>query len=378
MSLKTLAARLQYDGYMGDSSSIGRIQQQKLRSFKAALKGSYQSRPIETERGAYRALINSDNLKADYDRKIISAEWDSGLDSGKVFRCLDDDTHWLVYLPYLTETAYLHSEIIRCRYTLDINGKKYWIYFQGPTETDINWYTKQGIEFSEPNLSGTIYITKDENTTDFFDRFDLIKIDGRRWQVEVVDRISVPGVLELEVGEYFNNKFEDLPEVHMESCDEIMGRKQVNQQETVGYQIQEKYYNPNYHWEIRGNNRVVVEEELENSRIAKVKVYEGAIGSFQVVYGDKKSGYHIDVSINRLCNPIKGPQKVYSYDNVYYTIDNNDGNWYVYPTTVARITEETEDGIKVRVLAEQKSEFTVEHVADNGETDLLTVTVKTP
>lgn len=378
MSIKTLAARLQYDSYNGDASSIGRIQQQKLRSFKAALKNSYQSRPIETDRGAYRALINSDNLKADYDRKIISAEWDSGLDSGKVFRCLDDDTHWLVYLPYLTETSYLHSEIIRCRYTLEINGQLYWIYFQGPTETDINWYTKQGIEFSEPNLSGTIYITKDQNTTEFFDRFDLIKIDGRRWQVEVVDRISVPGVLELEVGEYFNNKFEDLPEVHKESCDEIMGRKQVNQQETVGYQIPDKYYNPNYHWEIRGNNRVVIEEELENGRIAKVKVYEGAIGGFQVVYGDKHSGYHTDVTINRLCNPIKGPQTVYSYDNVYYTINNNDGKWYVYPTTIAKIIDDTEDGIKVRVLAEQKAEFTVEHVADNGETDLLVVQVKTP
>ena len=51
MSIKTLAARLQYDSYNGDASSIGRIQQQKLRSFKAALKNSYQSRPIETDRG---------------------------------------------------------------------------------------------------------------------------------------------------------------------------------------------------------------------------------------------------------------------------------------------------------------------------------------
>ena len=377
MSIKTLSARLHYDGYNGDSSYLGRIEQQKLRSFQAALKASYQSRPIETDRGAYRALINSDNLKADYDRKIISVPWESGLDSGSVFRCLDDDTHWLIYLPYLTETAYLHSEIIRCRYTLEINGKSYWIYFQGPTETDINWYTKQGVEFSEPNLSGTIYITKDENTTEFFDRFDLIKIDGRRWQVEVVDRISVPGVIEIEVGEYFNNKYEDLPEIHREDCDEIMGRKQVNQNETIGYEIQERYYNPDYHWSIRGNSRVEVIEEKENGRIAVVKVYEGAIGSFQVIYGDKNSGYHIDVSINRLCQAIKGPRETSSYDKVFYSIDDTGGSWYVYPANVARITEENKDGIKVQVLSKKNSEFTVEYIRKDGETELLSVKVKT-
>lgn len=42
MSLKTLAARLQYDG--GDA--LGRINMQKLRSLKAALKNDYNSRQI--------------------------------------------------------------------------------------------------------------------------------------------------------------------------------------------------------------------------------------------------------------------------------------------------------------------------------------------
>lgn len=378
MSIKTLAARLHYDGYRGDDSSLGRIEQQKLRSLKAALKASYQSRPIETDRGAYRALINSDNLKSDYDRKIVSTEWDSGLESGSVFRCIDDDTHWLVYLPYLTETAYLHSEIIRCRYTLTINDKLYWIYFQGPTETDINWYTKTGVTFNEPNLSGTIYITKDDNTNYYFDRFDKIKIDGRTWQVEVVDRISVPGVLELEVGEYFNNKYEDIPEIRKENCDEIMGRTQVDQDEVVGYEIQAKYYNPEYHWSIRGNNRVEVIEEKENGKIALVKIHAGAIGGFQVVYGDKNSGYHFSVSINRLCHKIKGPDKVYSFDRVYYTIDDNQGNWYVSPGDIAKIIEETDEGIKVEVLATKRSEFQVEHLSLNGETDVLSVEVRTP
>ncbi len=364
-------------GYDGDSSFIGRMQQDKLRAFKAALKASYQSRPIETERGAYRALINSDNLKSDYDRKIVSVDWSSGLDSGKTFRCLDDNSVWLVYLPYLTETVYLHSEIIRCRYTLEVNGRTYWVYFQGPTETDINWYIKSGINFNEPNLSGTIYITKDENTEEFFDRFDKIKIDGRRWKVDVVDRISVPGIIELEIEEDFTNDLEDLPEVIQESCDEIVGRSQVNQNETVGYMIQEKFYNPKYSWSIRGNNRVKILETKQDGRLVTVKIHQGAIGSFQIIYGDKKTGYHFNVSISRLCHVIQGPQKAFSYDMLYYSAKEKGGNWYVYPTTVARITEEDEDGVKVQVLANTNTNFTVEYVLQNGETDLLEVEVDT-
>jgi hypothetical protein len=43
----------------------------------------------------------------------------------------------MVYLPVLTETAYLRSEIIRCRYVLEIDGEKYRIAFRGPEETDL-------------------------------------------------------------------------------------------------------------------------------------------------------------------------------------------------------------------------------------------------
>lgn len=132
MSFSTLAARLQYNG----GNQLERIKKNKLRSFKSALKNSYNTRMIKTLLGsAFPCLINSDDLKSDYDKKIISVEFDSRLEAGDTFECLDDGTHWMIYLPYLTETAYLRSQIIRCRYTLDIDGVNYWIYFQGPTET---------------------------------------------------------------------------------------------------------------------------------------------------------------------------------------------------------------------------------------------------
>ena len=48
MSLKTLSARLQYNG--GDK--LGRINLQKLRSLQAALRDDYQSRLIKTPKHA--------------------------------------------------------------------------------------------------------------------------------------------------------------------------------------------------------------------------------------------------------------------------------------------------------------------------------------
>lgn len=122
MSIKTLAARLEHQG--GDH--LGRINQQKLRSLQAALKNDYNSRLIKTPlHAAWPALINTNNLKPDYDKKILSVEYAAELEAGDVFEVLDDHTHWMVYLPILTETAYLRSEIIRCRYTLAIDDEIY-------------------------------------------------------------------------------------------------------------------------------------------------------------------------------------------------------------------------------------------------------------
>lgn len=124
MSLQTLSSRIQYAG----GNSLQRINKTKLLSLKAALKNDYQSRMIKIDDGAvFRCLINNNQsgLKSDYDKKYISIPFDSGLDAGDTFECLDDNTHWMIYLPILTETAYLRSEIIRCRYTLNIANKDY-------------------------------------------------------------------------------------------------------------------------------------------------------------------------------------------------------------------------------------------------------------
>jgi len=53
----------------------------------------------------------------------------------------------------------------------------------GPNETDALWNVKKGVVWNDLNYSKLLYITKDENTLAFFQRFDKITINGQPWEV---------------------------------------------------------------------------------------------------------------------------------------------------------------------------------------------------
>lgn len=374
MSIKTLAARTQYLG----GNQLDRINKQKLRSFQAALKNDYQTRYIKTNNhAAWPCLINKNSLKSDYDKEYISVEYAAGLEAGDTFECLDDGSHWMIYLPIITETAYLRSEIIRCRYTLDIDGEKYWVYFQGPTETDLRWFIKNQINVNELNLSGTIYIKNDEKTKKFFKRFTHLKLDGHVWEVQVTDAISVPGILELEIQEYYDNSIAELPEIKVDQetpLNVIKGQTVVKQNSIIGYMIDNAAYDPNIEWEVRDNPRVKIEEILDNGRICKVKIFAGAVKTFRIYYGEQ----FLEVTIDWQKPIIQGPQEVYPYDihtyfikklpegeKVEFSIDNNN----------AQIINTEKDSCQVEIVSSKKGKFTLFAKYVDIETS-LPVTIK--
>lgn len=374
MSIKTLAARVQYAG--GDQ--IGRMNKQKLKSLQWALKNDYNTRMIKTpNKVAVPCLINTGNLKSDYDKKYISVEFSSGLEAGDTFEILDDGTHWMIYLPILTETAYLRSEIIRCRYQLEIDGSLYWIYFQGPTETDLRWFLKNQININELNLSGTIYIKNDEKTKHFFKRFTHIKIDGHIWEVQVTDPITVPGILELEVQEYYDNSIAELPEIKEVSgeypLNTIKGADIVKQDTIVGYSIDPLCYNKDISWKIENNPRVKLQEILENGRICKVKVYPGAVKTFDICYGEQKRTITIDWA-----KPIiQGPQEVYPYEtHTYWIKEENVKATFSIDSDLAEIIETGNDYCKVEIVSGKKGEFVLYCTPEGQEQTELNIKIK--
>lgn len=73
------------------------------------------------------------------------------------------------------------------------------------------------------------------------------------WQVVARDYISVPGILEIEIQEYYDNLAEDLPEIKKEKPyidyedgeimpNIIIGKTEVQQDTIVGYTILEEAY----------------------------------------------------------------------------------------------------------------------------------------
>lgn len=357
MSLKTLSARIDYLG--GDQ--LSRINKQKLQSFRAALKNDYNSRLIKTDKHASIPCIIKNNaygLKADYDKKYISVEFSAGLEAGDVFQCLDDNSRWMIYLPILTETAYLRSEIIRCDHSLNINGKEYFVYFQGPVETDIRWFIKNGINANELNKSGTVYIKKDDNTLSFFHRFTKIKINGHMWEVQVTDPISVPGILELELQEYYDNREADLPQVKPSDKNQLIkGEKIVKQNTSVGYMVDDSIYNPSTSWTIAGNDRVKIEEVLNNGQICKIKINEGAIGKFTLSYETNSMEITIDTSDSF----INGPTEVFPYSTNRYYIALPQGKQALFKTDnpSAKVIVVGDDYCDVEIVSGKSGKFKV-------------------
>ncbi len=251
--------------YMGGARQQDRMNEDKLRTLKKALLYSYQAITLENEQGEYyRALLNPDKLKNDYDQKTLSIPFNDiclnqervgtttqGLQStkistGQVFRNVDNDTYWLIYLRNLEETAYFRAEVRRCKEEVEINGHKYKVYVRGPVETKINWNQKKGDNWNNLNYSLLMYITENEETREFFHRFSKIKVRGKPYECQVQDSFAADDIIEVVLLETYDNPLEEeegIPAVELIQPEEgqpyidgesYVGPYSINEYEIVG------------------------------------------------------------------------------------------------------------------------------------------------
>ena len=159
----------------------------------------------------FRCLINHDKLKVDYEDKIISIPFQeqpvgstqieqTQFHNGTVFKWVHGnkeewtpDTYWIVYMQYSEETAYFRAEIRKADeqiqiITIDAEGNEstatYRGWMTGPNETSALWNVKKDIAWNDMNYTKLLYITKDQDTLAFFQRFDRIIINGKSWEVQ--------------------------------------------------------------------------------------------------------------------------------------------------------------------------------------------------
>ena len=136
-------------------------------------------------------------------------EQDTNLKEGDIITWKENGSHWLVYLRRLEETAYFRADIRRCRYQLTLgNGSNYWAYVRGPVEQSIIWMQTKGNYFNQLNNTLVMYITQNEETLKYFHRFKRVMINNQPWEVQSVDSLSTPGILEVALKETYNNSIE--------------------------------------------------------------------------------------------------------------------------------------------------------------------------
>lgn len=288
--------RIQYAGGVMDN----RVDKSKLHSMQMALQNSYQAEWITLNDNQYRCLINPDKLKEDYDQKVISIEHSAGMKEGDVFYWNRTDTHWLVYLQQHSESAYFRAQIRRCNYEIEVNKHKYWVYLRGPVETALVWRQKHNIEFNDLNYSLLIYVTKNEETLDFFKRFQILKIDGHRWRVAATDIFSQGSIIEVYLEEFFDNSLED-EQIKKEPI--IFGEEEPyidGPQFVEPYQTEIKYSLAN-NLNATGaflvsSKKVKIVNSDNNSCI--INVISGKAGEFKIIYREEgKEDLELNVTI---------------------------------------------------------------------------------
>lgn len=211
----------------GGNRQQERMINDKRRTLWRTVWNSYQGAEVlridATERMPARALITPNKVKADYDEKVISIDYEFHFEPGSVFEWLNTNTYWLVYLQELSELAYFRGNIRRCQYIIEWedeegNRQKTYAAIRGPVETKIDYIQKHGISVDRPNYSLNILMPRNEETLAYFHRykkFYLNQIEPEEnqericWRVEAIDSISTPGILEVNATEYYSNVFED-------------------------------------------------------------------------------------------------------------------------------------------------------------------------
>ena len=290
-------------GYRGGSQE-GRMQKDKLNGLKQALKYSYQAATaifstLDAEGNSvnkeFRCLINPDKLNPEYDNKIISIPYEdvnlldtesgvqpTNIKPGQVFTWKETNTDWIVYLQYLEEDAYFRADIRRCKHEIEINGHKYKVYVRGPVETKINWGSNKQHTWNNMNYTLAIMITKNEETLDFFERFQRVKINGNMWEVQAVNSYDADGIIEVALLETYNNPIEEeaaeLKEDKENIISAIKGNYEVNPYDTVTYTI-EGYTNGS--WEVSSKKAQIIRQ---TDTMVEIFIDTGRSGEFTLSY----------------------------------------------------------------------------------------------
>lgn len=205
--------------YYGGAAQQDRMIRDRLWTLMRATKHSYQAarfnRYPEYEKEVV-GVFNPVTVNQDYDTKMISTPFDSGYKVGDVFRWENTQTLWIIYNQNLTELAYFRGSTRRCNYMVRwVNGERELcetpISVIGPSMPDhtrmINGMMAGSFVVPSSNL--ICLVTDNQKNREYFHDDQTFIILGISYRVTNIDRLSMPGVIQIHATEYTTNMIED-------------------------------------------------------------------------------------------------------------------------------------------------------------------------
>lgn len=205
--------------YYGGAAQQDRMIRDRLWTLMRATKHSYQAarfnRYPEYEKEVV-GVFNPVTINQDYDTKMISTPFDSGYKVGDVFRWENTQTLWIIYNQNLTELAYFRGSTRRCNYMVRwVNGERELcetpISVIGPSMPDhtrmINGMMAGSFIVPSGNL--ICLVTDNQKNRGYFHDDQTFIILGISYRVTNIDRLSMPGVIQIHATEYTTNMTED-------------------------------------------------------------------------------------------------------------------------------------------------------------------------
>lgn len=303
-SLDNLKKRIEYNGGKNQEE---RMNLDKLRSLKKALLYSYQAQTaVLKDNREFRCLINHDKLKEDYDDKIISipyrdiclnagerkgktheGEEEIGMKVGDTFTWKETNTRWIVIQEILEENAYFRGTIRKAEDEIVIDGQTYYGYLGKWTKGEL-WHTKGLNSWSEMGYEVVLYITKDEVTQGYFERFKKLWISGKYWEVQFVNDMTSDTMLIVYLKETFINEFEDAEGAAQGSSDEtqeditgartIQGKDSLYPYDIATYTIEEGLEGT---WSLSNNKAMI---NRQNATEVNITVTTSKSGTVDLIY----------------------------------------------------------------------------------------------
>ena len=296
------------------ANSFIRLREDKLRSMKRALFNSYQAAIIQFDKDDrnyyFRCLINHDKLKVDYEDKILSIPFrqvpvdleaselsisEKMVDTGTPGRFLDEmgvpvldqegkeiyqyrvrpgdtfkwisgnqgympNSYWIITTQYSEETAYFRGEIRKADDEIEIipigqDGEQedpviYHGWTTGPNQDQAIWNVKKGVVWNDMFWTKILYITKDQTTSAFFNRFDRVVINGQTFEVQTYNdnygsssSNMQGGLIRVALKETYTSTNQQIKELKQQqektssSEDMIIGRNNIATYDIVTYSV---------------------------------------------------------------------------------------------------------------------------------------------